>query len=65
MERIPSMAVVIRSEKIRTARLEQELLQLPVPILGRTIGDAIWLDVRTLDEEELTLVAEGLKEVLA
>ena len=37
---------------------------LPMPIIGRTIENAVWLDVRTMFEEDFGLVSQMLGEVL-
>ena len=48
LEWIPSMAVAIRPEKIRVPELEERMHRLPVPIIPRTVHDAVTLDVRTI-----------------
>ena len=50
LERIPSMAVTIKPNKISTAELEERMRFLEVPIIPRTINDKIFLDVRTIGE---------------
>jgi seryl-tRNA(Sec) selenium transferase len=41
------------------------MLAMPVPVIGRAAEDAVWLDVRTIDAEDLALIAEQFGEVLA
>ena len=41
LERIPSMAVTIRPEKISVAELEERMRHLPVPIIPRVANDTI------------------------
>lgn len=48
LERIASKAVTIRPRTISTAELEERMRFLRVPIIPRTVNDAILLDVRTI-----------------
>ncbi len=62
LERIPSMAVVLRPEKISVTELEERMRRLPVPIIPRTANDTIILDARTLKQSDIRLAADQLKE---
>ena len=64
LTRIPSTAVVIVPGKMSTAALERAMLKMPVPVIGRAAEDAVWLDARTIAQEELEMVAEQFREVL-
>ena len=63
LERIESMAVTIRPEKISVAELEERMRHLPVPVIPRTVNDTILLDMRTIDRRYFKLIAEQLKEL--
>lgn len=65
LERLPGAAVTIRPQHMSTAALEQRMLSLPVPVVGRAADDAVWLDARTLSEADCDILAEELTEVLA
>lgn len=48
LERIPSVAVTMKPNKISTAELEERMRYLPVPIIPRTVNDKILMDARTI-----------------
>lgn len=64
LERIPSMAVAIRPENMRVPELEVRMHSLPVPIIPRTIHDAVMLDIRTIENEDFKLIAAELQELM-
>ncbi len=55
MDRLDSWSLVITPAGKRsgqaTSTLAAALRQLPVPVIGRIKEGAIWLDLRTLDDE--------------
>ena len=63
LERIESMAITIRPEKISVAELEERMRHLPVPVIPRTVNDTILLDMRTIDRRYFKLIAEQFKEL--
>jgi L-seryl-tRNA(Ser) seleniumtransferase len=58
VDRLPSVALVITPRTGRKRQggalraLQARLAGLPVPVLGRTHGGALWLDLRCLEDEE-------------
>ena len=58
LEMLPSYALKIIPEKISVSKLEENCRNLPVPLIGRCVNDAMILDVRTLRGDWKTLVEE-------
>ena len=63
LERIPSMAVTIRPEKITVPEFEERLRHLPVPVIPRVANDTVLMDVRTLDKKAMTVLVDQLKSL--
>ncbi|MBS0320544.1 MAG: L-seryl-tRNA(Sec) selenium transferase, partial [Proteobacteria bacterium] len=55
VDTLPSVALVVRAEGRKAGaalkRVAAALRALPVPVLGRIADDALWLDLRCLDDE--------------
>ena len=64
LERIPGWSVVIKPQHLSTAALEAAMLKMTVPVIGRAAEDAVWLDMRTVTEEETEMIAKQFREVL-
>jgi len=63
LERIPSMAVIIRPKAITVPMLEERLRIMPLPLIPRTVNDTILLDVRTMDKNMYPLLVDELNEL--
>jgi len=57
---IPTMMVGVRMAGLSAGRLEERLRRLDVPIIVRVANDELLLDLRTVAEDELKLIREGL-----
>ena len=57
---IASWAVAVKPGAIQVHRLERLLRQAPVPVIARLEDDRLLLDMRTIANDELTLVADSL-----
>lgn len=63
LERMKSMAVMIKPIQITTAELEERMRFLPIPIIPRIANDKILLDLRTIGEHWVKTLAEELKDM--
>lgn len=61
-ERLDSYAVSLKPGRISTAKLEEEMRKLSVPIIVRTTNDKVMIDVRTVSEKEF-FYFEQLKDI--
>ncbi len=57
---IPTTMVGIRMSGFSAGRLEERLRRLDVPIIVRVANNELLLDLRTIAEDELKLIREGL-----
>jgi L-seryl-tRNA(Ser) seleniumtransferase len=51
VDRLPSAALRISSSQFRPAAIAKALRALPVPVIARIHEDAVWLDLRCLEDE--------------
>ncbi|HJS38013.1 MAG TPA: L-seryl-tRNA(Sec) selenium transferase [Burkholderiales bacterium] len=60
VDRLPSAALRIASSTVKPAAIAKALRALPIPVIGRIHDDALWLDLRCLeDESAFVRVLEG------
>lgn len=64
LERIPSMAVTIKPEKMSVPQLEEKMRHLEVPIIPRTANDTIYLDVRTIESRWFKEIVRMMGELI-
>jgi L-seryl-tRNA(Ser) seleniumtransferase len=51
VDRLPSAALRISSSDVKPAAIAKALRALPIPVIGRIHDDAVWLDLRCLEDE--------------
>lgn len=54
---IPSWAVALKPSGIGVSSLEREFRALPVPLIGRIEDERLLIDMRTIQEQEIAMVA--------
>jgi L-seryl-tRNA(Ser) seleniumtransferase len=62
-QNLPSRALVIRPLDMTVNGLENILRKLDVPVIGRAEGNRLFLDMRTVADDEIKLLAECLHTV--
>jgi len=63
-QNLPSIAVILEPKEMTVSRLEQTLRQLEVPVIGRVEENRLLLDMRTVADDEVLLLAGCLKIAL-
>jgi len=63
-QNLPSWAVAMQPQGIKTSRFEQLLRQAPVPVISRVEGNRLLLDLRTIADDEIDLLSTSLTSVL-
>jgi len=51
VDRLPSTALRISSSDVKPVAIAKALRALPIPVIGRIHDDAVWLDLRCLEDE--------------
>ena len=64
LEKIKSNLFSIDLPGVRSYRLERQLRMLNTPIILRIYKDKLYMDLRTVANEEMEIVAKGFKEAL-
>ena len=59
---LPGYAVSVKSDTISEARLERLLRKGEIPVITHVYHDAVYLNVRTIQEEEYVWIGKALKE---
>ena len=62
---LPSVAIRIRSESKSIDKTAHDFRSLDIPVIGYIKENALYLDMRTLLEEDVDLVSKSIKEVLS
>ena len=61
---IPSVLVSLQVDGLSAPGLEARLRELPVPIISRIEDDRIFLDARTIQDDELPMIRDGLHQII-
>jgi L-seryl-tRNA(Ser) seleniumtransferase len=61
---IPTALVSLCVDGLSASALESRMRGLPVPIIARIENDQVFLDGRTVLEDELTIIRDGLRQIL-
>ena len=64
-EKIPSVLVAVKHQKMTAVKMEAKLRALEMPIIVRVDKDAILIDLRTVAEDEFGFIVDGLLKCLA
>ncbi|HDO31358.1 MAG TPA: L-seryl-tRNA(Sec) selenium transferase, partial [Desulfobacteraceae bacterium] len=64
-QNLASRAVVLEPSAVKVSRLEVLLRQLEVPVIGRIEDDRLLLDMRTVADDEVALLADCLQQAFA
>jgi L-seryl-tRNA(Ser) seleniumtransferase len=60
---LPSRAVALRPVSMKVTDLEKKLREASTPVIGRIENEAYLLDMRTVADDEVPLLADVLLEV--
>ena len=71
VDQLPSHGLVVRASAAALAArvsnalgtLENRLRELPLPVIGRIAQDALWLDLRCLDEQQQARFVDQLRQL--
>ncbi len=63
IEKIPSFAVVLRNPALTAAELAKRFRLVETPVLGYLRDDFLWLDARTIRDEEISSVAQMTRKL--
>ncbi len=64
-QKIPTVLVGIKNKKMSASRMEEKLRKLAVPIIVRVDKDEIFIDLRTVAEDEFAFIVEGLRQIIS
>lgn len=63
IEKIPSFAVMLRSPALTAAELAKRFRLTEIPVLGYLRDDFLWLDARTIRDEEIPIIAQMARKL--
>jgi L-seryl-tRNA(Ser) seleniumtransferase len=63
LQELETMLVSVRYENLSAVRLEERLRCQDVPVIARIDGDEVLLDVRTIADDEFSVIRDGMRTV--
>ena len=64
LQEIETMLVSLQYKNLSAVRLEERLRRLEVPVIARIDGDEVLLDVRTIGDDEFSVIRDGMRTVV-
>lgn len=64
LENLPTYALSVKPHNLSVNKLEQKLREAEVPIIVRAHNDSILIDVRTVKEDEYSIISSTLRDIL-
>lgn len=61
LEQIPTKCIMMYSDEIRISSLEKSLRSYNIPIIARIFKERLYIDLRTVDESDFDIIADGIK----
>lgn len=65
LERLATKTVKIDSDTVKISQLERSMRQLELPIIGRVFKDSLYLDFRTVFDEQIEEMISGFDKALS
>ena len=64
LEKLPTKCVAISLKKCNTQGFENRLREFEIPIISRLYKDRVYMDLRTIKDEEISIIIEAIKFAL-
>ena len=64
LEKLPTKVIVLTLDNFSTQKFENNLRKFHIPIITRLYRDRIYIDLRTIKEEEFNILVDGLSFAL-
>jgi L-seryl-tRNA(Ser) seleniumtransferase len=64
LEKLPTKCIVLTLNNFSTQEFENNLRKFHIPIITRLYKDRVYLDLRTIKEEEFDVIVEGISFAL-
>ena len=64
LQQLPTKCVGVTIEGLSASRIEQIMRKATPPVIGRIEEDLFLMDVRTIQDEEIPMIASAFKKIL-